>query len=325
MAQASNESASSYNNWYPQFKDVALKSIIIPIDDSVCDYLLEDSTLVLPEEVHSVVGCSNFSDQEGECSDEDSDHSEIKQPSFPAFSEALKKSLASLGGEVFIKLNWSAPVDAAWITSNKSLKCTTVEDVYLLLKSSDILAKELTFIKETQGTHMNTCVVMKKWCDIYPGHEFRCFVVKHKLVAISQRDYKTYYGYIALNKFDIIEDIENFFKERIKGKYKVENCEFDIIIYIFDIVRKSRHNIKLIDFGPFDSKKTKSLLFTWEELQELVSESDTSPEFRFLGEELGFQPNPYQHYGLPADLEGLQISSESSIVDAVIEDVNKQT
>jgi hypothetical protein len=34
----------------------------------------------------------------------------FQQPSFPAFSKALKHGISQLGGEVFIKLNWTAPV-----------------------------------------------------------------------------------------------------------------------------------------------------------------------------------------------------------------------
>jgi len=34
----------------------------------------------------------------------------FQQPSFPLFSKALKDGINQLGGEVFIKLNWSAPV-----------------------------------------------------------------------------------------------------------------------------------------------------------------------------------------------------------------------
>lgn len=284
LIHRNNEEVCSYPVWYPLFKNISLDSVLVPLSEEVFDYLLEDSTLVLPEEA-----CISV-EQEGE-----NDALEITQPTFPAFSKAISQALASLGGEVFVKLNWTAPVDAAWITSSKSLKCTSIEDVYLLLKSSDILAKELAYIKQTASA--SGYLVIKRWYDIYPGDEFRCFVIRHKLVGISQRDYKTYYGYLAQNKFAIIEDIDKFFTEKIKGKFLTEN-------YTFDIVRKSRNGIKVIDFGPFDSKKTKSLLFTWDELHELENKKDCdipATEFRFLGEDPGFQPNPYQHYGLPQD------------------------
>ena len=39
-----------------------------------------------------------------------------------------------LGGDVFPKLNWSAPRDAAWISFDKTMKCKLVTDVLLLLK-----------------------------------------------------------------------------------------------------------------------------------------------------------------------------------------------
>ena len=42
------------------------------------------------------------------------------------------------------KLAWSAPRDAAWIAKNTTLRCTTAGDVFLLLKTSECIAFDLT-------------------------------------------------------------------------------------------------------------------------------------------------------------------------------------
>ena len=55
----------------------------------------------------------------------------------------MKSAIDSLGGEVFCKLNWSAPRDATWISLGNSLKCTTPAQVYLLLKSSEFVQYDL--------------------------------------------------------------------------------------------------------------------------------------------------------------------------------------
>ena len=82
----------------------------------------------------------------------------------------------------------------------------------------------------------------------------------------------------------------------------------------FDIFRKPGSGIKIIDFG---SEKTNSLLFRWEELYELGKDDSgvSSPEFRFLGEDVCFQPNPHQHYGLPQDFENLLDTTKSPQID----------
>ena len=69
----------SFQNWYHIFKDHTIKSVVIPICDNVVSYLLEDSTLVLPEEAYTSTS-DKFSDHEGETLDFDhtEEVSEIK-------------------------------------------------------------------------------------------------------------------------------------------------------------------------------------------------------------------------------------------------------
>ena len=57
-------------------------------------------------------------------------------PSFPQLEKEIKVAIKALGGEVFPKLNWSSPVDAAWISHNGTVRCVTPGDIILLMKSS---------------------------------------------------------------------------------------------------------------------------------------------------------------------------------------------
>lgn len=320
----SDMKACSFQNWYPLFKDHTAQSIVIPICNDVVSYLLEDSTLVLPEEVYNS-SAAVYSDHEGDCLDLENTEetsSEIKQPSFPAFSKALKDGINQLGGEVFIKLNWTAPVDAAWITSTKSLKCTSLEDIYLLLKSSDLLVKDLTCSMQQQPpSSSNSCIVLRKWQNIDPGNEFRCFVCKQQLIAISQRDYKVYYGHLTQRKYQIMEEITTFFKEKIKGNFPIPN-------YTFDIVRHSSNKIQIIDFSPFDPKRTLPLLFTWGDLcakERNLNEEIPTVEFRILGEDPGILPNSHARYGFPQDLiSRCANGNDSSVMNYVAEEVESE-
>ena len=103
-----------------------------------------------------------------------------EKPSFPNFSAQVRDVISQLGGSVFCKLNWSSPKDAIWVACNNSVKCSSLSDVYLLLKSSDFVAHDLTqpFKDCDEGLESPfSCVsyvlVMRKWCDINPGIEFR--------------------------------------------------------------------------------------------------------------------------------------------------------
>ncbi|KAG8237169.1 hypothetical protein J437_LFUL016653, partial [Ladona fulva] len=73
---------------------------------------------------------------------------ELEGPNFAEFDEKLRRAIDKLGGKVFIKLNWSAPKDASWITSTRSLCCSDKADIYLLLKSSSCISDDLSQFSE---------------------------------------------------------------------------------------------------------------------------------------------------------------------------------
>lgn len=137
------------------------------------------------------------------------------QPTFPEFSKQIQDVLDDFGA-VFVKLNWSAPLvsvleisfllspfsflhscfslfilhfvalqDAAWVAPTKTLRCTTLEDVYLLLKSSDRIARDLNDLQSLRNSNVNLqpSLILKKWREINPCTEFRCFVVQGQLVG----------------------------------------------------------------------------------------------------------------------------------------------
>lgn len=67
----------------------------------------------------------------------------------------------------------------------------------------------------------------------------------------------------------------------------------------------------LVDFAPFDESFTQSLAFEWLELHESLGiqianpEDEDDPEFRYLPEDCGIQPNPRNNYGIPVDVINL--------------------
>jgi hypothetical protein len=45
------------------------------------------------------------------------------------------------------------------------------------------------------------------------------------VTAVSQRDYKVYYVHLAEIKYQIMEEIAKFFKEKISGNFPIPNCK----------------------------------------------------------------------------------------------------
>lgn len=298
----------SFNNWFPRFKKVTVKSIILPLSFEFVDYLLADGVFLPNSEDHKLPENEDESDNE----EWDDDDEEDKAPHFPEFDQNVKSAIKALGGCVFPKLNWSCPKDAYWIALNKSLCCSCVTDIYLLLKSSEFITHDLTqpfkFCidyhydeRESSQINLNFYLILRKWIEIDPSTEYRCFVRNNNLIAISQRDYTSYYDHIINQKDEIIEDIVLFFEEHIKDNFPDEN-------YVFDIYRKRKNLVKLVDFNPF-GKVTDSLLFEWEELENLEC-SEEWPEFRCNNFDRGVQPSSYLHYGMPKDVIDLSTGED---------------
>uniref|UniRef100_A0AAR2LZ66 Translation initiation factor eIF2 assembly protein n=1 Tax=Pygocentrus nattereri TaxID=42514 RepID=A0AAR2LZ66_PYGNA len=285
-----------FSVWYPLFKKLTIKSLILPLPQNVIDYLLDDGTLV-------VSGSSENSTQRSQTNNSDSEEEDDIQwsddetttvataPEFPEFNSKVQEAINALGGRVFPKLNWSAPRDANWIALNSSLQCQSLSDIFLLFKSSDFITHDLT---------------QPKWSELIPGGEFRCFVKENKLIGISQRDYTQHYQHISKQEASISSSILLFFKNHIQHQFPDED-------FVLDVYRDSMGRVWLIDFNPF-GEVTDSLLFTWEELtsgNSLTDSEDTSPAFRYTTSEVTVQPSPCLSYRIPRDFLDLSTGEDA--------------
>lgn len=192
--------------------NVTIKSIVLPLPPSFVDYLLSDG-IRLPVGATNVSSClpPEAQNDGGWSSDEDDTGSQqsssllgegpSSECSFPELNERVSSAIASLGGAVMPKLNWSSPKDATWM-NNGTLKCQTPGDVYLLLKSSDFVLHDVSHAFDNiKGD--GKCdddklkpvtsyeLALRKWCNLSPSMEFRCFVNRHNLgectITLSKR------------------------------------------------------------------------------------------------------------------------------------------
>lgn len=295
---------------------------MLPLPSNVIDYLLDDGTLVISgseDPPRCIQADTNSSDDEEEVQwSDDENTTTLTAPEFPEFAVKVQEAINSLGGSVFPKLNWSAPRDAHWIAMNSSLKCKSLSDIFLLFKSSDFIMHDFTqpFIHCTDDSPnppVEYELVLRKWCELIPGGEFRCFVKENKLIGISQRDYTQYYDHIGKQKADVVNSLEDFFKQRVQYKFLDED-------FVFDVYRDSEGKVWLIDFNPF-GEVTDSLLFTWEELisgqnltgidNEGEDRDQDCPAFRCTTSEVTVQPSPYLSYRMPKDFVDLSTGEDA--------------
>uniref|UniRef100_A0A8C5EWV1 Translation initiation factor eIF2 assembly protein n=1 Tax=Gouania willdenowi TaxID=441366 RepID=A0A8C5EWV1_GOUWI len=290
--------------WYPIFKKHTIKSLILPLPQNVIDYLLDDGTLV--------VSGSDHNTQQTHTNNSDSDVEEdVQAPEFPEFTSKVLEAINVLGGRVFPKLNWSAPQDANWIALNSSLECQSLSDIFLLFKSSDFITHDLTqpfhlcSDEDSPNPPINYELVLRKWSELIPGGEFRCFVKENKLIAISQRDYTQYYQHILKQEQHISQAIQAFFSQHVQYKFLDED-------FVFDVYRDSQGRVWLIDINPF-GEVTDSLLFTWDELTSSgeISQQQGVPAFRYTTSEVTVQPSPCLSYRIPRDFVDLSTGEDA--------------
>eukprot|EP01040_Poterioochromonas_malhamensis_P003764 gene3764-4022_t len=245
--------------WYPILERYSIKSTILDLNEEFISYLKEDG-IILPESVHGYMNQDELSDDEDLVPTKTESTSSRRD--FSDLEFRVKQIIGDYGGEVFIKLNWSAPRDAVWMNSG-SLKCTNLHDIYLLLKSSDRVVFDLENMYDlvpdaTVKTPDRRTLVIRKWANLQPSMEFRLFVKDHKLIGICQRECTTFFNHLLSSIDDLTDKIENFYDKEIQGKLPLSN-------YVIDIYIDKKERIWIIDVNPF-GEPTSALLFEWHEL-----------------------------------------------------------
>ncbi|KAG8906631.1 hypothetical protein FRB99_006419 [Tulasnella sp. 403] len=316
------------SSWYETFSAVTIKSVIIrPLSDEFREFLQSDG-VTIPDGSEDVVPESTLSDSGSVSGDSASGSEEPKSYAFPELDAQIRAAIAKFGA-VFPKLNWTSPKDAAWIANPSSpLKCTTPADVYLYLKSSDFVGHDIDPAMVFDGcidNPVNTSpedaipppgydleLVLKKWYAIDHSRELRCFVRDGKLVGICQRD-GNFYEHLneAETQKAILETVNSFWESKIKGKFPGgDNYVFDILL------SKALTSAHVLDFNPY-APRTDSILFTYEELRDLVQQPDCVPVLKVIDSRhhpLAARNAPaHQHNMMPR--EALELSQGQSMQD----------
>ncbi|QRG38809.1 hypothetical protein FDK38_003227 [Candidozyma auris] len=269
----------SYSNWHVHFKNhIPEAEVIKPLPPAFLKYLSADSIRLPTSATVERNDDNEYSDWE-----DDSEPSLAADPveGFHDFHEKLK-GIVDKFGKVLVKTNWSAGKDAKWILINNSLQCTSVNDIYLLLNSSDHIAHDLDrhiydeCEDRDEGPYMEPELVVKKWIfDFNPALEFRIFIKDRKFLGVSQRNPGHYI---------FLEEVLPKLKEALTNFQAsvIAKTTFPAYDYIMDVyIPRPYNKVTIIDVNPF-TRKWDSLLFTWHEL--LEKENDGNFELRIITE-----------------------------------------
>ncbi|KAG0500723.1 hypothetical protein HPP92_000795 [Vanilla planifolia] len=296
--------------WYPIFKPYSIRTLFHPLPDDFIRYILGETTATdgespppfrlprpssgrdpLPRTTANIDPISILDSEPSsfdEEADSDSEGGDQQAPSFPELESDVEKSIAALGGAVFPKLNWSSPKDAAWIATDGSLRCTSFAEIALLLHSSDRVVHDLCYAVDTVSDRSSApftffLALRKFYPNLHPEMEFRCFVSRGRLLAISQREITTFYPSLLDRRHDLRQMIEDFF-------YEIVEPMFGLKCYTFDVYVTGDRRIKLLDFNPWGAF-TLPLLFSWDELEnEEVGKNEEGVELRLVESQCGVRP-----------------------------------
>lgn len=334
----------SYHYWHPLYRTQTPKARLIPLSAPFVSYLRSDG-IVLPAENHESQLSSTDADSgifSASTSPADSDgEDEEPDPSFEwlEIHRKIRDTIDELKGSVHPKLNWSAPKDATWIAATNSMECSSPNDIYLLLKSSDFVTHDLEqalygCVEEADGQAADApdsgesipyhLVLRKTIPALVTSLEFRCFVRRRKLLCICQRDLN-HYAFLPDLVPKLRRKIHAFFEEKLRDTFPDEN-------FVFDVYVPAPHDrVWLMDINPW-AVRTDPLLFSWLEILQMRGpdameastdeESDSTdgtdhseevdedmgytPEFRLVNrddpEAYTFNATQYSAHKLPKDV-----------------------
>jgi hypothetical protein len=237
-------------NWYASFRRHTIKSSIIPLPKDFISYLLSDGIQLPTKSQPSAMGTRGFDNEGSDQWSESDTAAEIWEGSeaILELNEKIKMEIIRLGGHVFPKLNWSAPKDALWM--NGSLKCSTDADVYLLLKSSDFIVHDLERMCTCQGLRAaddsadgTFSLVLRRWSNLHPSNEFRCFAAKRRIVAVCQRNCTVFFPHLPPQKERMGELIAMLFQDVIapprskvpESSSSTDASGFSLDDFVFDV------------------------------------------------------------------------------------------
>ncbi|KAH8909743.1 D123-domain-containing protein [Coniochaeta sp. PMI_546] len=296
----------SYDSWFPKYRTSCIRSRVIPLTPEFIQYIREDRIILADDdETHG----ANAEDDDWEptvpsraperrLEDDDSDSEDgdeaIGLPPnqrFPELHQTIKDKIRELGGAVAPKLNWSAPKDAAWISQHQNtMKCTSPNDIYLLLKSSSFVSHDLehpfdsctpppppasSSSNSDAKLSFTPVLVLRSFFSPLPSLEFRCFVKDRTLVGITQRDLN-HYAFLLEIKEEISARVQELFNRKLRFTFPEASFAFDVYIPEADYNdddsddgRGSRlGRARLIDINPW-APHTDTLLFGWDELLDI--------------------------------------------------------
>eukprot|EP01112_Ceratiomyxa_fruticulosa_P014394 TRINITY_DN4118_c0_g1_i2.p1 TRINITY_DN4118_c0_g1~~TRINITY_DN4118_c0_g1_i2.p1 ORF type:complete len:364 (+),score=76.04 TRINITY_DN4118_c0_g1_i2:384-1475(+) len=209
----------------------------------------------------------------------------------------IDKAISALGGNAFVKLNHRSPKDVVMFSDNQKLKKIFAEKLSNLEESDYVGVSNawnsaaLLSLKVQSGkealylfsqsfrisTDLNTDleyedffrsqVVVRKFYEINPAFEFRAFVSKNHLTALSQYESGLYYPELVEKKELVENQIVHFWNSTVKDRLQLESYVIDFYVH-FDHAHPNG-KVYIVELNPFHAH-TSACLFSWKHDRETI-------------------------------------------------------
>ena len=229
-------SVTHAQHWYPSVEGFTFPSILIPLDRDTIDSLL-----------HQTTASSNSH-----------------------YQRLIEQMHACPYDEVFIRLNSVSP------------KPHRPSDNHFYAKDKDWAERALTLLLESSRTRDTLCnhlfdhyIMLRQWTPIDEWQEFRCFIYRNRLTAISQYHCYSKFKKLAGKIFLIRQAIVAFYQE-VYSFIPYEDCVMDVIV--------NGDEVTIVEFNSFGADGIAgSGLYNWEQDEDiLLSTTDGLPSIRLL-------------------------------------------
>jgi hypothetical protein len=190
----------------------------------------------------------------------------------------IDESVQQMGGKAFVKMSCRSAKDSMVTCDemkqiyHQNVKEDMTENEKMILlnyaylqamgvtsgsKALDYLLKSQRIAEDLQLAKKNNTemqIIVRKWEDIPLKHEFRCFIFKRTLTAVSQYFDLCFFKALENEKESLLASLVHKFEE-VKHRVPLEN-------YILDFGISTDGKVHIIELNPFTTT-TDSCLFSW--------------------------------------------------------------